>query len=395
MLGESINKKYPFIFDIWKRDGSYLNSNAFVIGKSGSGKTYFLKNLLINEYSNNTKIFIFDPEAEYLNITNKCNGNIIDVGSSKEGKLNPFHVYKILTEDGYEASPIVTFNTHLKTLESFFKIVLSDVSIDVLELINTLVVETYNYKGINEQTDFNKLISSDYPLFSDLLFIIENKINDINDDFIIEKLKQVKLHIQKFINGRYSDIWNNPSTLEIDANIINFNFQSLFANKNNVVANAQMLLIFRFIEQEIINNQKNKNSTKTMIIVDEAHMFIDQKYPVALDFFYQMNKRIRKYNGSFIPTTQNISDWNSNNELKNKTSTIIKNSQYTFIFKSSSPDMQDILDLYKAGNSFNKEERKIIISSSIGQTFFISSSELRFPVKIMMNENIKKLFEGK
>ena len=63
----------------------------------------------------------YDPEAEYLNITNKCNGNIIDVGSSKEGKLNPFHVYKILTEDGYEASPIVTFNTHLKTLESFFK----------------------------------------------------------------------------------------------------------------------------------------------------------------------------------------------------------------------------------------------------------------------------------
>ena len=156
-----------------------------------------------------------------------------------------------------------------------------------------------------------------------------------------------------------------------------------------------MLLIFRFIEQEIINNQKIKNNTKTMIIVDEAHMFIDQKYPVALDFFYQMNKRIRKYNGAFIPTTQNISDWNSNNELKNKTSTIIKNSQYTFIFKSSSPDMQDILDLYKAGNSFNKEERKIIISSSIGQAFFIGSSELRFPVKIKMNDNIKKLFEEK
>ena len=56
-----------------------------------------------------------------------------------------------------------------------FVLLLSDVSIDVLELINTLVVETYNYKGINEQTDFNKLISSDYPLFSDLLFIIENK----------------------------------------------------------------------------------------------------------------------------------------------------------------------------------------------------------------------------
>ena len=107
--------------------------------------------------------------------------------------------------------------------------------------------------------------------------------------------------------------------------------------------------------------------------------------------FYD-NQRIRKYNGSFIPVTQNISDWNSSLDLRHKTSTIIKNSQYTFIFKSSSPDMQDLLDIYKAGNSFNKEERKIIISSSTGQVFFIASQDLRFPVQIKMNDEISKLF---
>jgi len=392
VIGESLNKKYPFIFDIWKRGELYQNSNAFVIGKSGSGKTYFLKNLLINEWSNSTRIIICDPEAEYLNITKKLNGNIIDVGNAKEGKLNPFHIYKILTENGEEASSFITFNAHLKTLESFFKIVLNDISNDVLELINSLVIDVYNYKGINEQSDFTQISNSDYPIFSDLLFVIEEKISDINDQFMLEKYKLAKLHLLKFTSGRYSDIWNNPSTLEVEANIINFNFQALFANKNNIVANAQMLLIFRFIEQEIINKREQNNNKKTIIIVDEAHMFIDSKYPVALDFFYQMNKRIRKYNGSFIPTTQNISDLNCNNELKHKTSTIIKNSQYTFIFKSSSLDMQDILDIYKSGNSFNKEERKIIISLSTGQAFFIGSSELRFPVNIVMNNNIRKLF---
>ena len=176
--------------------------------------------------------------------------------------------------------------------------------------------------------------------------------------------------------------------------IINFNFQSLFLNKNNIVTNAQMLLIFRFIEQEIINKRKQDNNKKTMIIVDEAHMFIDIKYPIALDFFYQMNKRIRKYNGSFVPITQNISDWSNSLEIRHKTSTIIKNSQYTFIFKSSSPDMQDILEIYKAGNSFNKEERKIIISAATGQAFFIGSTELRFPVKITCNDKLKYLIEG-
>ena len=367
----------------------------FILGKSGSGKTYFVKNLLLNEWSNNTRIIVCDPECEYTALTKNLNGNIIDVGNSREGILNPFHIYKILTEDGEEASSIITFHTHLKTLESFFKIVLNDLQSDLLEIINMLVIDTYKYKGITENTDFSKLKNSDYPIFSDLLFILENKINSNNlTNTIKEKYQLLYIHIQKFTTGRYSDIWNNPSTLEIDANIINFNFQSLFLNKNTIVTNAQMLLIFRFIEQEIINKRKQKRNEKTMIIIDEAHMFIDSKYPIALDFFYQMNKRIRKYNGSFIPITQNISDWTNTLELKHKTSTIIKNTQYTFIFKSSSPDMQDILEIYKAGNSFNKEERKIIISSSTGQAFFIGSTELRFPVKIVSNENLKYLIEG-
>jgi DNA helicase HerA-like ATPase len=285
------------------------------------------------------------------------------------------------------------FNTHLKTLESFFKVVLQNVSNDILELINSLVIEAYEYKNINDKTNFNELKNTDFPIFSDLLFLLNKKINDDNiDSFLKEKYQNAQIHLLKFTSGRYSDIWNNPSTLEIDADIINFNFQSLFTSKNNTIANAQMLLIFRFIEQEIINKRKTNKNEKTMIVIDEAHMFIDHKYPIALDFFYQMNKRIRKYNGSFIPVTQNISDWNSSLDLRHKTSTIIKNSQYTFIFKSSSPDMQDLLDIYKAGNSFNKEERKIIISSSTGQVFFIASQDLRFPVQIKMNDEISKLF---
>ena len=65
------------------------------------------------------------------------------MGNAREGRINPFHIYKILTEDGTPADPKVTFNTHLKMLESFFKIVLADAPVDVIELINNLVVETY------------------------------------------------------------------------------------------------------------------------------------------------------------------------------------------------------------------------------------------------------------
>lgn len=396
MLGENKANRYPFIFDVWKRGNLYQNSNAMIIGKSGSGKSFFLKNLILNEWANGTRVFIGDPEAEYLDLTRNLKGNIIDVGNAREGRINPFHIYKILTEEGTPADPVVTFNTHLKMLESFFKIVLVGASQDVIELINNLVVETYERKGITETTDCSDFRAEDFPLFSDLLETLQSKDKESMDSLTLRDMRTAELYLQKFVNGRYSDIWNGPSTLEVNANIIDFNFQSLFANKNNVVASAQMLLVFRFMEQEVINaREQNRNgqNNHTLIVFDEGHLFIDAKYPIALDFFYQMSKRIRKYNGSFIPATQNIADWNANEELRSKTSAIIKNSQYLFIFKLAAPDMKDVLDVYKAGDSFNEEEQRMIISAVTGQAFFVGSTELRACIRIKAGKYARGLFE--
>ncbi len=395
MLGENRTNGYPFIFNLWKRGNLYQNSNAMIIGKSGSGKSYFLKNLILNEWANGTRVVVLDPEAEYLALTRNLYGNIIDVGNAREGRINPFHIYKVLTEDGTPADPAVTFNTHLKMLESFFKIVLADAPVDVIELINNLTVETYERMGITENTDCSNFSADYFPLFSDLLDTLQAKDKEGLDALTLRDMRTAELYLQKFVAGRYSDIWNSPSTLTTQASLIDFNFQSLFANKNNVVANAQMLLVFRFIEQEVINAReanKNGKNLRTMIVCDEAHLFIDAKFPIALDFFYSMSKRIRKYGGSFIPATQNIADWNANEELRGKTSAIIKNSQYTFIFKLSAPDMKDVLDVYSAGESFNQEEQRMIISAVTGQAFFIGSTELRACIRITAGDYMQELF---
>ena len=396
MLGENMDNRYPFLLNIWKRGSMYQNSNAMIIGQSGAGKSFFLKSFIVNEWSNGTRIIVLDPEDEYISLTRNLKGNIIDVGRAKEGRINPFHIYKILTEDGGSAEPSITFNTHLKMLESFFKIVLVGASSDIIELINNLAVETYRRKGITEDTDCTNLKPEDFPIFTDLLetLKLEHETSG-KEGFTHRDYRTAELYLQKFVTGRYSDIWNSPSTLVVEEDIINFSFQSLFANKNNIVANAQMLLVFRFIEQEIINareaNKYGKN-LRTIIIVDEAHLYLDAKYPIALDFFYSMSKRIRKYNGSFIPATQNIADWNANEELRSKTSAILKNSQYMFIFKLSAPDMKDLIEVYKAGDGFNQDEQKMIMSAVTGQAFFIGSSELRAGVKISTGEYMQKLF---
>lgn len=46
-----------------------------IIGKSGSGKSFFLKSLLLNEWANGTRVVVLDPEAEYLTLTRNLHGN--------------------------------------------------------------------------------------------------------------------------------------------------------------------------------------------------------------------------------------------------------------------------------------------------------------------------------
>lgn len=124
MLGENNKSGYPFIFNLWKRGNLYQNSNAMVIGKSGSGKTTFLKVLIHNEWANGTRVIILDPEAEYLALTRNLYGNVINVGNAREGRINPFHIYKILTEDGKAATVKLRSIRTLKCLNRFLKLYL-------------------------------------------------------------------------------------------------------------------------------------------------------------------------------------------------------------------------------------------------------------------------------
>ena len=79
-------------------------------GKSGSGKSFATKSILANFAAENSKIFILDPENEYQELAHNLGGKLIDVGTAKEGRLNPFHVITTLEADETEQQDIVNNN---------------------------------------------------------------------------------------------------------------------------------------------------------------------------------------------------------------------------------------------------------------------------------------------
>ncbi|MDR0384173.1 MAG: DUF87 domain-containing protein [Christensenellaceae bacterium] len=397
MIGSN---NHPVLIDFFKRDNSRVNSNMIIIGKSGSGKSFSTKSILAHLAADNTKIFICDPEKEYVGMAKQLHGGSIDVGNAGAGRFNPFHIYPaMLDEDDNGETFDDSFESHLRFLESFFKIVMEGIRADALESLNGLITKLYKIKGIDKTTDFNTLKASDFPIFNELYNLAKQEYQNSNDEFARINYRVLVTYLEKFADGgRYSGLWNGPTTIKTDENFFVFNFLTLLSNKNTIVANAQMLLVFKYLDGEIIKNRDYNRITgtkrKIIVVVDEAHVFIDETKPVALDFMHNMAKRIRKYDGMQIVITQNIKDFVGSPLIAKKSAAIINASQYSMIFSLAPNDMTDLVTLYKNAGGINKREQETIISAPRGQCFFIYGPVSRSTVAIETSDEIQRLFEN-
>lgn len=412
------DNEYPVFIDFFKRDAQRVNSNMMIIGKSGSGKSFATKTLLANFAADNTKIFICDPEKEYSSLCDELDGKLIDVGSSIQGIINPFNVIRALDKEDDDDKTQVddeqdkkksrnkpkktddSFNQHLQFLEQFFRTILGGISSDAFELINSLIIELYNDFGIDETTELKNLKPTDYPTFDDLYALIQKHLKDAKEEFLLNNLRVAEAYIRKFAKGgRNSNLWNGPTSIETNENFVCFNFQSLIAGNNEMLTSAQMLLVFKYIESEVINNKDynelHKTNRKIIVVVDEAHIFINPKYPIALNFMTSMAKRIRKYGGMQIVITQNINDFVGSEEIKRQSTAVINACQYSLIFSLSPNDVNDLIELYKNSGGINKEERNRIVSASVGQAFIITSPTARTMVQVHPLPYVRSIIESK
>ena len=407
----------PVFVDFYKRNSSRVNSNVMVVGKSGSGKSFATKTLLANLAADNARIFILDPEDEYAPLVKNLKGKLIDVGSSRSGILNPFHINATLQEDddeyGQNAEEMTeeelqkledkkrkegdAYALHLQFLEEFFRIIMEGMPSDAFELLNSLVADTYNKKGINMTTDITKLKPEDFPIFDDLYALVLQRIETEQDPYHKRNLQIIENYVKKFAKGgRNSKLWNGPTSIETAENFVTFSFLSLISNRNTITTNAQMLLVFKYLENEIIRNKDfntlNDSNRKIVIAVDEAHTFINPKYPMALDFMAQMAKRIRKYGGMQIIITQNIKDFVGSPEIARQSTAVINASQYSMIFSLAPNDISDLVSLYRNAGEINQDEQDSIVTANIGECFFISGPLSRTTFKISPLRTVQDIF---
>ncbi len=354
------------IFNLWKQDQMRGNSNMFVVGSSGSGKSMAVKHMILNEIPT-TKVLIIDPENEYSYLCKNLNGKIINCnGKEKEGILNPLQIRVSRDNEDDESA----LSLHFQFLETFFKILypsLNEIEISKLDII---LERLYKKFGISKDTDISKLENTDFPILEDLYYFIKQE-NDKNQNEIYDKLLAL---IRPIAIGQASNIWNGYTNIEVTTRVAVFNtstmqkFQIQYkrAQYYNILSYAWDIL--------------SKDKERTMLVADECHILIDPNIPQTLEYLRYISKMARKHNSAICVITQSIEDF-LNEKIKLYGQSLLSNATNKLFFKCDGKDLKDIVSTF----NLTEQEEKMLLNAKVGECLFMCGTR-----KLYM---IFKLFE--
>ena len=389
----------PVLLDIWKRGGGRENSNVVILGNSGAGKSAFIKSLLFNQLASGDKVVLFDAENEYVGIAKQLHANILDAYGGDGSKINPLQLRDIpeilddMDDDSMdklarEKNFTGTLSLHVSTLKSWFKIYLPELSQLHIATLETMLYRMYKKHGIHELSDPRKMNNNDFPIMTDLYNVILDvvKTKCIDDltllDEDLKPYKDLLLYLDSSVNGADRGLFNGHTSINLNRQLNVFNVHRLLEAPDNV-KNAQFFNLTTF---SWIFLTKDRNE-KTILVVDEAHLFIDKKNPQTFAFLGGVAKRIRKYMGSLWIVSQNVTDF-LHEDVSRYGTGVMNNPSIKLFMKLGS---SDVLALRSLIGITEGEERRII--SAVHSGLLIAGNQRLF-TKIEIEPILLKLIEN-
>ena len=349
----------PVFFDIKYRSAGRVNSNCIVLGMTGYGKTYNVCKQINWLILQQTRVFIIDPEQEYHGFAATYGGIILKVGKDDQARLNPLEVF------GHNLMEHITF------LEQFFRIIYPGLTDFDFAWWQKVLLATYKQFNITTTTNLATLRSDQYPIFSDF-YAVCCQFKAQHEHFS----PNLELVLWKLACGGDGYLWNHHSTLQDHHDqIIIIDTHELTSHEN--LRNAQLFLLLSFLDRQIkINKQghHSKPGSWVAVVIDEAHLLISDHNTLALNFIFQMTKRIRKYNGILYIISQNVNDFIGNPQVKTQTQGIINNCSTMFIHHLAPHDLHDLKQLLASSHQLNEYERNHITMAGQGDCLFINGT---------------------
>ena len=274
----------------------YKNANICIFGTSGAGKSFYTKLLILRYKLLGIKQYIIDPDREYNKLCTELKGTQIKIGPNSKTYINILDIRKESIEEG-ETGYLAT---KIGKLIGFFNLIFGELNEEEKAILEEKLIETYKQKNITFDDDTlyknnnsNKKEfknTKDMPLLEDFSKILDKD----------KKTKKFKTKLIPFINGSMK-FFNNYTNVEINKDLIVADVYDL--GEENL--KYGMYLFTDIFWDKIKENRKEKKA----IYLDEIWRLIGvTSNKNVASFIYKIFKTIRKYGGSSVAITQDISD---------------------------------------------------------------------------------------
>ena len=274
----------------------YKNANICIFGTSGAGKSFYTKLLILRYKLIGIKQYIIDPDREYSKLCNELKGTQIKIGPNSSTYINILDIRKESIEEG-ETGYLAT---KIGKLIGFFNLIFGELNEEEKAILEEKLIETYKQKNITFNDDSlyknnnsNKKefkTTKEMPLLEDFSKILDKD----------KKTKKFKTKLIPFIEGSMK-FFNNYTNVEINKDLIIADVYDL--GEENL--KYGMYLFTDIFWDKIKENRKEKKA----IYLDEIWRLIGvTSNKNVASFIYKIFKTIRKYGGSSVAITQDISD---------------------------------------------------------------------------------------
>ena len=376
-IGKNIYNNSLIFVDRYNTE-KYKNANMCIFGTSGAGKSFYTKLLILRARLLGIEQFVIDPEREYVNLTKELNGTEIRIGPSSKTYVNIFDIREESLEDGEKGY----LATKISKLIGFFNLIFGELNEEEKAILEEKIIEVYNEKNINFDDvslfneNKNSIISKKFKSSLDMP-ILEDFYNILKND---KKTKKFSIKLNSFVKGSLN-FFNNYTNVEIDNKLIIADVYEL--GEENL--KYGMYLFTELFWDKIKINRKNKKA----IYLDEIWRLIGvTSNKEVASFIYKIFKTIRKYGGSSVAITQDISDlFSLENGIYGKS--ILNNSSIKSFFSLE----EDNIKILSENINLTEKEKIEIKSLKRGESLmFIGDDHIL--AKIECSKKEKNIVEG-
>ena len=318
------------ISDLPMKKGVITNRNKFVLGPSGSGKSFFMNHLVRQYYEQNSHIVLVDTGNSYQGLcemihrkTKGADGIYYTYSEEKPISFNPF-----FTDDyKFNVEKKDSIKTLLLTLwKSEDDKITKTESGELGSAVSAYIKKIQQDRGIVPCFDtFYEYMLNDYRAELEKRDIKVSR-EDFNIDNFLTTLRQY------YKGGRFDFLLNSRENIDLlHKRFIVFEIDSI---KDNAELFPVVVII---IMEAFINKMRRLKGIRKLLIVEEAWKALTTENMAS--YLKYMYKTVRKYFGEAIVVTQEVDDIISSPVVKES---IINNS-----------DCKILLDQKKYMNKFD------------------------------------------